>query len=294
MKTLVEAVLAIVLFAIIPVLIRTVSANAITIGIVRLIISSGLMYLLVATTTGFPRLRPKQWGGLMLMGVIFGLHWLTYFLGIKSATAAIGSLGVASYGIHRVILGWIVERNKPSLFDFVALALVCGGTRFLSPNFELSDRTTQGLLLSILAGFFFAFLPIVHKRFPDIPQQVRAFGQYLFAAAIFLPLLPQANWDLSSKDWIGLILLSFPCTVVGHTCWIAVSTKLAPIETAVIYYLAPPLAATLAVIFLDEKITPSFIAGGTLVIAGNIIGLTRMSLKNSQKDTEENSEHPME
>lgn len=58
----------------------------------------------------------RNWFDLFIIGAIFGLHWLTYFLSIKLSSASIGVIGVSTFGIHLLILNWLVKGQRVTLF----------------------------------------------------------------------------------------------------------------------------------------------------------------------------------
>ena len=148
-----EAGLSLILMAGVPVFIKFTSANPYTIGIFRLSIATLLILLLLKPAKHFRELSYEKTRNLALIGIIFSVHWLTYFFSIKMATASIGMLGASTYGIHLIFLGWIIQKNRPSHFDIIAIAIALTGTYLIIPELSLSNNITAGLLLAILSGF---------------------------------------------------------------------------------------------------------------------------------------------
>jgi drug/metabolite transporter (DMT)-like permease len=206
-----------------------------------------------------------------MIGGAFAFHWITYFMGIKKSTPSIGILGVSSYGIHLILLGWIFQKNRPGFFDIVALIIALSGTYIIVPEFSLTNDMTIGLLLSVLSGFCFALLPILHQRNQQIPDNLRTFGQFFFAWVIFLFFLPLTHWDLPKTDWWALAYLAVPGTFLTHWLWIRVTTRISTVITSLIFYLAIPLTMLISHVWLKEPMHIQKILGAILIVSGNLL-----------------------
>lgn len=258
---------------VVPIIIRHISANAWTIGLVRLgIAAAGLGLALSLARRWVPPL-PREWRGLALIGLLFGAHWTLYFSSIKVASAAVAVIGQSTFGIHLVMLGWVIGHHEVKRTDLAAVALAVGGSLLVAPRWSLDDRATLGLVFGIVSAFCYAFLPILHQRLARIPSTVRAFWQFAFALPVFLVFLPQANFRLPRMDWAWLLVLGVVCTLVQHTLWTRVTTRLSTLTTSLLFYMAVPVALILAVVLLDERLTASMLTGATLIVAGNLLGI---------------------
>ena len=97
----IEGLLAVFIFGITPLFIKEVSANAITIGLVRLLIGGSFLYFL-ATNKRLKGLSKAEWKALVWIGTLFGAHWITYFISVKLSTPSMAILSVSSFGIHMI------------------------------------------------------------------------------------------------------------------------------------------------------------------------------------------------
>lgn len=269
----IEAAISILLMGTVPIIIRHISANAWTIGLVRLGVAAAGLGLALSIARRWVRPLPREWRGMALIGLLFGTHWTLYFSSIKVASAAVAVIGQSTFGIHLVILGWVIGHHEVKRTDLAAVALAVGGSLLVAPRWSLDDQTTVGLLLGLGSAFSYAFLPILHQRLARIPSTVRAFWQFAFALPVFLLFLPQADFRLPRLDWAWLAVLGVVCTLMLHTLWTRVTTRLSTLTTSVVFYMAVPVALILAVVLLDERITPSMLAGAALIVAGNLIGI---------------------
>lgn len=269
-RLLITALLAVISMSLVPLLIRSTNANEITIGLVRLAIAITILSPVVLQQNIFRDLVRRDWLGLLVVGLVFGGHWLTYFVSIKMSSASIAALSISTYGIHLLILNWLVKGHSIRPVDWSAVLLCLVGVILIAPAFDLQNQVTLGMLVGIFSGFLYACLPLLHQRIIQVPTMSRAWGQFFFASLVFLPWSAYSNWDLTTGDWWRLVTLGLVCTVVGHTLWVKCSSELPPVITSVAYYLYVPIAMVGSFIFLGEEITPGMIVGAGFIISANL------------------------
>ena len=269
----IEAAITLILMAGVPVCIKFTSANPLTIGLFRLGVATALIAIFLRPRKTDRPLSKSMIIPLIVIGILFSTHWITYFLSIKKATASIGILGMSTYGIHLIFLGWVIRKNKPRIFDFIALALALVGTYFIVPEFSLSNNATIGILLAIFSGFCFALLPVLHQHYRFIPERIRIFGQFFFALMVFLFFIPLTDWNLQTVDWWALLYLAIPGTFIAHSLWVRVTTRISTTITSLIFYLIIPMTMMISHFWLDEPMPFEKIAGALLIVSGNVISM---------------------
>jgi drug/metabolite transporter (DMT)-like permease len=269
----VETAVTMVLMGAVPVIIRHLTANVWTIGIVRLAFAVTGITIILALTSGWERPSAREWAGLALVGVLFAAHWSLYFLSVKVSSASMAVIGQSTFGVHLVVLGWLIGHHAVRARDLLAVALAVGGALLAAPRWSLADHGTVGLSIGILSAFFYSFLPILHQRLARLSSFVRVLGQFGFALAIFLLFLPRADFHLPAGDWMWLTVLGVVCTLVLHTLWTDITTRLSTLTTSVIFYLAVPMAIVFSIVFLGERVTPSMLGGAALIVGGNVLAL---------------------
>ena len=269
----IEAAITLILMAGVPVCIKFTSANPTTIGLFRLGVATALIAIFLRPRKTDRPLSKSMIIPLIVIGILFSTHWITYFLSIKKATASIGILGMSTYGIHLIFLGWVIRKNKPRIFDFIALALAIVGTYFIVPEFSLSNNATIGILLAIFSGFCFALLPVLHQHYRFIPERIRIFGQFFFALMVFLFFIPLTDWNLQTVDWWALLYLAIPGTFIAHSLWVRVTTRISTTITSLIFYLIIPMTMMISHFWLDEPMPFEKIAGALLIVSGNVISM---------------------
>lgn len=267
-----EGLIAVFIFGITPLFIKEVSANAVTIGLVRLTIGALFLYF-IAKPSKLKKLTRKEWIALLWIGLLFGAHWITYFISVKLATPSMAILSVSSFGLHMIYLNWFIKGVKPKAIDLFSVLLALGGVFLILPDFDLSNNITSGILIGLTSAFFFAILPFVQQRNQQIDSMSRAFGQYFFGLIFFLFFATESSWSLPQIDWVYLGILGLICTVGAHTLWLRSSTMLPTTTTSLIFYLGTPIAMFTSYLFLDEEMGLEKIVGAALIVSANVLGV---------------------
>ena len=268
-----QGLIAVACFASIPVVIRLVSADPMTIGFIRLVITVGLGFFILVTPRKLINLTRRDWMWLVVLGFSFGFHWLTYFYSIKMANASTAVVGISSYGIQLILISIFLHGRPFYKTDAVAILAVVIGEFMVVPEFSLQNELTLGFLIAIGSAFFYAILPSIHQKNSHIDSGTRSFGQFLFAGVFFALFLPEMNFELTHLDWVGLLYLSIVATLVAHSLWIRVTTHVAAMPASLMYYLSVPGAIILSVVVLHEELTWKLIFGTSLILVGNFFGI---------------------
>jgi drug/metabolite transporter (DMT)-like permease len=130
-------------------------------------------------------------------------------------------------------------------------------------------------MLSIISGLFFAFLPILHQKNRHLSNNIRSFGQYIFALPLFFIFIGQFEFGWQPADIYSLLYLGIFGTFLAHSFWINVTTKLPTTFTSLIFYIVIPFTMMLSYFWLNEPMNTEKIAGAFLIILANMIGIMR-------------------
>ena len=273
LRTAIEAFTAILLFACIPVVIKLVSANPYTIGIFRLALATMGLAAFMAIRGELRRVARADLIRLAAIGFLFFGHWLTLFFAVKVSSASIGAIGLSTYGVDLLLLGVFFAGERPRAVVIVAVLLAATGAVLVVPTFDLRNSTALGMLLACASALMYASLPLLHQRWSRIPNGIRTLGQFGFALLFFSLFITKTNWDLTTRDWAGLLFLAIGVTLIAHSLWVRVTTRLTPSSTSILYYANIPIAIGLSVLILREPITARTMTGAALIIASGLIGL---------------------
>jgi drug/metabolite transporter (DMT)-like permease len=269
----IDAAVALVLFGCIPVVVKSISANPYTIGIFRLSVATAGVIAILTLRREIHRIAAADVLRLAVIGVFFFGHWMTYFFSVKASSASIAAIGLSTYGVDLLILGALFGLSRVHASDIAAVIAAAAGAVIIIPEFRLENEVAAGMALAAVSALMYAALPILHQRWSYMPTGTRALGQFAFALLFFSLFLPRSSWDLAPRDWLGLAFLAIGPTLIGHSLWVRVTTRLSPAATSIIYYGNIPVAVGLGVVLLDEPLGGRTIAGGLLIAGGSIFGL---------------------
>jgi len=273
---LIKAFVAILLFSSAPSCVRAVSLNAYTLGVVRLGLASLAMTLLLVYTRKltFRTMRSwdrRTWRTLIFVGLAFGLHWLFFFQSIKLANAAIGAIGFSTYGMHLLLLGWLLGFGRVTRLDFCGLGLALLGTYLLIPEFSLENEHTLGLAVGILGGLTAALLPLLHQRNVQLDVQLRTWGQFTFALPVFFLFWPETDWNIATTEWPLILYLALGIALVGHGLWVQAISVLSTTVISLLSYLYLPGSLVFGYFALGERLTGTALLGAVCVLLANAL-----------------------
>ncbi|HMP07568.1 MAG TPA: DMT family transporter [Lacipirellulaceae bacterium] len=272
---LAKALLAIVLFGTVPASISVVGLNSPALGIVRLTLAAAGMSAMLGLRRGergrlaadYRRAR----GSLVLIGAMFGLHWLTYFLAIKAGSPSMSELGFSTYGAQLPLLGWLCGFGRPSAVTLAAVGLGLAGAVLTGSSVDLHSTHAASLAWGVLSGTLYAALPLLHQRHAAIDGQLRTWAQFVFALPLFLALAPWSQWSFSLRDVLLVLHLSLVVTLVGHYLWVQATTVLPIQVTGVVAYLQLPTSLAMNALLLGLRPTPAMLAGAACIVAANLL-----------------------
>lgn len=259
--------------SLVPICVKAVEADAIAIGIVRLITALSVLGILFFIQNKWPKLTDKQWLALALIGGCFGGHWLTFFISIKLSSPSIAAIGVSTYGFHLIFLNWMINKKQPSLKNFITISIAILGSYIVIPEFSLKNEFTIGLLSGILSGFIYAIVPILHQRNQDMSGSLRTLAQFSFALLFFALLAPFSQWQIPSTDWPILIFMGIVCTLIGHALWVRATTELPIRVTSCIFYTGLPFTLFFERVLLGKEIAMITLSGAGLILFANLINI---------------------
>lgn len=281
-QALLRALVATLFFSSAPACVRTVGMNAYTLGIARLGLASLGMFAILGWQG---KLAPAEvrhwpartWRAMILVGLAFGCHWLLFFVSIKLASAAIGAIGFSTYGIHLLILGWLLGLGTVTAVDLGGLVLALVGTLLLVPEFSFRNEHTLGLIAGILSGLAAAVLPLLHQRYADVDNNLRTWGQFTFALPVFLVFWPWTDWHIDTRDVALVLYLGLGIALVGHGLWIQATTALSTTTTSILSYLYLPSSLVVSYFAIGERLSVRMLVGTACVLAANAIVLWRQA-----------------
>ena len=126
-----------------------------------------------------------------------------------------------------------------------------------------------GMVYVISGAILYAAVILTNKRIKNLPSFETALLQLMVAAITLLPVvLLQFNPHVKHgmKSWINIFLLGIVHTGLAYLLYFGSVKELSAQSIAILSYIDPISAVTMAIIFLKEDLTLVKIIGGILIL----------------------------
>jgi len=268
-QSLIYLHIAVLLFGGTALFAKLINLNALDITVYRTAIAAVALLILLVLQKKAIRLHSlKDYAIALFLGVTVGLHWVTYFSGMQLAGIAVGMIAFFTYPVITVFIEPFFHGNKPKLKDLISAAVVMVGIYLLTPDADIGNDVTLGIIIGIISAFFFAFRNIIHKRYfsqyggPQTMLYQTVIACLMLCAFIEVPIMQVAHYDLSLLIVAGVIFTATP-----HSLFAASLQCLSASTAGLISCLQPLYGTFLAFLLLHEQPSLLTLVGGTLVIS---------------------------
>lgn len=209
--------------------------------------------------------------GIYGLGLLLGLHWVTFFHAMQVSTVAVGMLAMFTFPVITILLEPFFSRKQISPVDILAgLAVLAGLGIMVGPGMtDLQRPVTMGVLYGVLSALLFALRNLVQKHFFSNESSENLMLHQVIAIALMLAPFVDVK-RVVSLDWTGIfmvLLLGLLSTAAGHTL-LTFSLKQLPAKSvALIQCVQPMMAALLAWWVIGEEPKLRVVIGGTIVLS---------------------------
>ena len=251
-------------------------------GLFRFLIA-GVGFLVLARIRGlnwWPLAR-TEWRIYLLAGFLgVVVNQVAFLGGLAFTLPSHAALLYALTPTMVLLLAWVRGQERPGPRKLGGLALAFSGVVVLLSGRTmglLPSRWVLGDLLILVAvvawaGYTVVSRPLVQKH----GAQMATTLSILFGLLLFLPLglagLPKVVLvTVPPMAWVGLVYLGLMTSVVAYLLWFHALSMKEPSRVAIATNGQPVATALLGWLFFGQPITPAFVAGAVLVLAGVLL-----------------------
>ena len=230
---------------------------------------------IVAVLILFKRLKPvenkKTLLGIYGIGIIMGLHWVTFFHSMQISTIAIGMLSLFTFPIVTVFMEAAIHKRWPHWQDLLSAVFVLIGIALIIADepIQMDSAALHGTLWGVFSALLFASRNVLQKYFfAGVSSDNLMLHQMLaiIMMLLFFIDLPDIH-SLSNQDWLAVVTLGLISTAGAHTL-IVISYKRLPAKTvAMISCLQPVIGALFGWLFINEQPSLYVMIGGMIILA---------------------------
>jgi drug/metabolite transporter (DMT)-like permease len=256
------------------------SYNPITIIFIRLVLSSGLLFLFMALTGNFEKIQKrdrKLWLASALFNPFF--YFLGENFGLKLSTPTIAAIIIATIPVFTPVVAWITLKEKLPWVNYAGMAISFTGiaVTLISPDLSLKASFGGSALLFAAVVSAVTYSVLLKKLVRSYrPLTIIAY-QNLIGAVFFLPLFLVFDLGkfLAVKPGPEVVAAILQLAVFASSLayiFYTMTVKWVGISRANVYSnLIPVFTAIFSFIFIHEIFTLTKLAGMAIVIGGVFI-----------------------
>jgi drug/metabolite transporter (DMT)-like permease len=209
----------------------------------------------------------------MVSGLLLAVHWISFFISVKSAGVAIATLGFSSFAAFITVIEWRLAPQTVTRNDWIRLSFVCAGLALITPTLDLQNTDTYGFLMGLLSGLSFAAMAVYNsRRLTHVNPIVVARNQNLVVAAILITWTAPELLLLSLSSWMWLAVLGVFCTGLSHALFVFSLSHMRVNRAGLVIALEPVYAIAAAWLLFAQVPALRTLAGGVLIVSA-ILGI---------------------
>lgn len=208
------------------------------------------------------------------VGVLVGLHWITFYMSIQLSTASLGILCLSTTTVHVAWLEPIIMKRRISWLEVLLSLIVVYGIYFVSGDFSANE--TKALIYGLVSALFAAGFAVSNAKLAEdsTPAQISFYEMVSAFVFITIVLLFQGRIDpsileMTLSDFLWLLFLGVLCTSFAFLATIEIMKKLGAFTVSLSINLEPVYTILLAIFILQENelLGIDFYIGSIIIIA---------------------------
>ena len=201
-----------------------------------------------------------------LSGAILAVHWYSFFVSIQVSTVAIGLLAFSTFPLFVTFLEPFIFNERLQLYDVITAVAVVAGLILVTPNWDIGNHSTQGVLWGVLSAFTYAVLSLLNRSYVRVyPALIVALYQQAFAALCILPFALRFQGVPAGRDILLLMVLGVIFTGLAQGLAVASLRHQRAQTVGVTFGLEPVYGVLLAWLLLNEQPASRTLCGGFLI-----------------------------
>lgn len=238
------------------------------------VLSLGLLFPFIQKTR--VGLSPKLWLFTMGVGVMVGLHWITFFHSIKLSSISLGIICLATTTLHVSWLEPLIKKTKFNPADLALSVAVLGGMMLVSAQESAHfEAIIIGLISAFLAALFSVCNAVLVEKMPSPQLTLIELSSGFLVLTLFMLIGSDFHAEMFVMEadllW-KLLFLGVICTSVAFILAVNATKHLGAFTVSLTINLEPIYTIILALIFYpnSEKKDPLFYLGAAIIVAAVI------------------------
>jgi drug/metabolite transporter (DMT)-like permease len=241
----------------------------------RVLLTSLSLIFLLKWRSAFSQLTLKMIAQFAFVGILTGLHWLTFYGAIKLSNASVALVCMATCAFFTAIIEPFILKERVKWLEIGVGFLVVPGMALIVENVNVSMRT--GIWVGLLSAMLAAFFSTLNKKWVQNAAPFPITFIEMSSAWVFLTLvLPfYANAEPGNSllpkfsDFFLLLVLALLCTTLTWVLSLRSLRHLSAFASTLTVNLEPVYGIFLAWLLLDDAqdLSSGFYWGVMLILA---------------------------
>jgi drug/metabolite transporter (DMT)-like permease len=242
--------------------------------------AAGLVCVAIVMLRRLPVPRGRALAGMMAYGLIaIGISFGLLYWALVEVPTGVGVVILALVPLLTLVLAVAQRVERFRWMAAIGAVLAAAGVGIISADQLAGQVPILPLLAAIGAAAGIAQSNVLIKRLPEVhPITTNAIAMLTGAALlVVVSLAVGERWVLPQQavTWVAIGHLVLVGTVVVYALGLFVLTRWTASSASYLHILLPLVAVPLGAIFRQEPITPLFLLGAAVVIAGVYVGVVR-------------------
>lgn len=266
---------------------KLITIPAVPLVLWRMLLVAAMLLCVPRVWRGLARLSRRHLAAFCGVGIMVGLHWLTFYGAIKLANASVAATCMATVPVFLCLIEPLVTGRKFSLKELAlgllvlpGIALVVGGT---------PDNMNAGIAVGIVSALFVSIFSSYNKRLVLRTDSLTATALEMLSGGLFVLLIaniysflpaqltssaaffpePSNLFDLPPPiDLFWLGVLAVACTLLPFALSLIALRHLSAYASALAVNMEPIYAIVLAMLIFQEQreLQASFYLGAGIIL----------------------------
>lgn len=234
---------------------------------------ASICMLFIMLVRGIPLPRGRILLILMLMGAVgYVGQSFCYFTALTLVSAGLVALLLYLHPAVVTVLAVIILKEPISKWKIIALMFALVGTALtIGPA---GGGKPLGIILSLGAAFIYSFYILVGSKITKQGTAIQSSTVIITSAAIVysgIIAIKGPAFPTTLLGWASVSAVALISTVLAIVTFLAGLERVGPTNASILSTIEPVTTVILAMLVLDEVITPLRIAGGMMILFAVII-----------------------
>lgn len=260
--------IAVMLFGLSGVIAQFVEVPAVMVALGRVICSSILLFLIAVIKKDSLKLNSKKdYGMIILTGVVMAIHWTTFFQSIQVSSVAIGTITFSTFPLFLTFLEPLAFHEKLQKRNIFSAVILLAGVVITIPEFSMANHTTIGIIWGMICSFTYAVLTMANRYFSSrYTGRIICMYEQGTAAVVLLPaiFIVDATWRI--PDLAGVAVIGFICTAFAYSLYVSAQKGVKAQTAGIISGMETVYGILYALLFLGEVPRMRELIGGAVIL----------------------------